>query len=120
MIHKQIIGKKGEQLAVDYLISNNYKICHKNWRKGKDEIDIIALEDDFIIFVEVKTRTSDFFGQPESFVNQRKQENMIRAANAYVEEKDIDKEVRFDIISIILSNNKTSLKHIKDAFNALS
>lgn len=118
--HQQL-GNLGESIACTHLLKNGYRILEQNWRYDRAEIDIIAEVSDFLIVVEVKTRTTDFFGLPSSFVTDRKQELLIKAAEAYILEKDIDKEVRFDIIGIVLDPklpHQTRIQHITDAFSA--
>jgi putative endonuclease len=112
-------GKKGEELAVNFLKKKGYKILETNWRLGGNEIDIIAMDGDFLVVAEVKTRTSNTFGEPEIAVTKEKQKALIRAANAYVRIKQIDKETRFDIVSIILVKDKEQIHHIEDAFYPL-
>lgn len=114
------LGKKGEQLAVKHLRKKGYTIKEVNWRFGKGEIDIIAKKDGMLVFVEVKTRQSDYFGDPEFFVTKKKQKQVIKIANAYIEQKDIDSESRFDVISIILNKKEQRLEHIEDAFYPLA
>lgn len=110
------LGKKGEEIAARHLNGKGYKIIQRNWRYAKDEIDIIAETEDFIVFVEVKTRSTRFFGEPEESVTDQKEKFVIRAADEYINQKEIDKEARFDIISIIIDGNKQSIRHIEDAF----
>lgn len=108
-------GKKGEDIAKAYLIKKEYKILHINWRFKHQEIDIIALDKENIVFIEVKTRSSEYFENPKDAVTRKKQKFIINAANAYIEERDINLEARFDVISIILSN-RVEIEHIEDAF----
>jgi len=110
------LGKKGEDIAAGYLADEGYKIINRNWRFGKDEIDIIAETENFIVFVEVKTRSTAYFGEPEDAVDKQKQRFLVRAADAYVNQKGIDLEVRFDIVSIIFEKGKHTIRHIEDAF----
>ncbi|VAW23069.1 FIG00930062: hypothetical protein [hydrothermal vent metagenome] len=110
------LGKKGEELAVKFLQKNNYKILERNWRFKKAEVDIIAQKDTILAVVEVKTRSSDYFGNPQDFVNQKKIRLLVEAVNEYVISKDLDVEVRFDIISILKNKNNFDIKHLKDAF----
>ncbi len=110
------LGKKGEQLAVDYLTKEGYKIEERNWRFQKAEIDIIASKQQTIISVEVKTRSSKDFGDPQDFVNSKKIKLMVLAMNEYVLMKNLDIEVRFDIIAITKIKEEFDLNHIKDAF----
>jgi putative endonuclease len=110
------LGKKGEQLARKYLEEKGFIILETNWRHDKDEIDIIAMDNEELVIVEVKTRSTDFYGEPEDAVGFFKENFLIRATEAYLEEKDLDIDSRFDIISIIHNNNQTEITHIKDAF----
>ncbi len=110
------LGKKGEEIAADYLTGLGYKIIERNWRHEKDEIDIIALDDPFLVIVEVKTRSTAFFGDPDEAVDNKKEKFLVRAADAYVIKKDLFNEVRYDIVAIIIDGNKQTVKHIKDAF----
>jgi len=110
------IGKKGEQIALEFIKDKNYKILHTNWRFGKKEIDIVAINNKMLAIIEVKTRTSTNFSLPEQTVSLQKQKFLIDAANAYVEIFNIDLEIRFDIISIIINNNKQKIDHLEDAF----
>jgi putative endonuclease len=110
------LGKKGEQLAIDFLIKNDYKILEKNYRYLKAEVDIIAQKGEILAAVEVKTRTSAYFGNPEEFVNPKKIKLLISAIDNYVVERDLDVEVRFDIIAIIQNKKETKIEHLEDAF----
>lgn len=110
------LGRTGEEIATKHLRDHGYTIREANWRFGKDEIDIIAETDNYLVVVEVKTRTSNYFGEPEVFVNQAKQRFLVRAAQAYIEKNNIEKETRFDIISVILNNTTKRVHHIEDAF----
>ncbi len=110
------LGKKGEQLAIDYLIKKGYTIRDKNWRFQKAEVDIIAQKGDLLAVVEVKTRSTDYFGNPQDFVNPKKIKLLVTAINEYVISKDLDVEVRFDIIGIIKTKKETKIEHLEDAF----
>ena len=116
MEEKHVLGKKGETIAKDYLLEKSYSIVEKNWRYLKAEIDLIAQKDDVIVFVEVKTRSSANYGDPESFVSDKQQKMIINAAHQYIMKNDIESEARFDIISIVISNKKKDIKHIEGAF----
>lgn len=110
------LGKKGEQIAIDYLIEKGYIILDKNWRYLKAEVDIIAKIENTLAVVEVKTRSSDYFGNPQDFVNPKKIQLMVSAINEYVISKDLDVEVRFDIIAILKTDTEEKIEHLKDAF----
>lgn len=110
------LGKKGEQLAINYLVKKGYTIQNKNWRYLKAEVDIIAQKENTLVAVEVKTRSSDYFGDPQDFITKKKIKLLVIAMNEYVISKDLDIEVRFDIIAILQNKNKTTIEHIEDAF----
>jgi len=110
------LGKKGEEIARQYLEKEGFIILETNWRHEKDEIDIIARDGDELVVVEVKTRRNNFFGEPEEAVSDQKEEFIIRATDAYLIENDLDIDTRFDIISIILNKKEQKIRHIKDAF----
>ena len=110
-------GLKGEQIAEKFLLNAGYVILHRNWRHERKEIDIIAMKDDLLVFVEVKTRKNFDFGFPEEFVNAKKQEFMKLAAEAYTIEKPEYINIRFDIISICYDKEQIKdISHIEDAF----
>jgi putative endonuclease len=111
------LGRKGEAMAKAHLESTGYEIMDENWVFGKAEIDLIAYKDRVIIFTEVKTRTGNGFGEPEDFVDARKQRLLVEAADEYIYLMNHQGEVRFDIISILFDRNSNhTLKHIEDAF----
>ena len=111
------LGALGEQIALEYLLEKGYQILEKNWVCGHKEVDIIAKDDDTIVFVEVKTRQSTFLVEPEIAVDVYKQRHLIWAANSYVNRYQYDMDVRFDIISIVVDrNNEKRIEHIIDAF----
>lgn len=110
-------GQLGEQLAVDYLQGKGYQILAQNWRFKRAELDIIAKIEGILVFIEVKTRTDDFFGPPESAVTEKKQRLMVDAASAYMEEIGHEWEIRFDIIAILVIDvNHQEITHFEDAF----
>ena len=109
-------GTKGEQIAANYLEKKGYTIRETNWRFKNLEADIIASIKKTLVVAEVKTRKSNYFGEPETFVNKQKQKNLIQAANEYVVRNQLDMEVRFDIISIIINDKQLQVNHIEDAF----
>ncbi len=117
MAHHNELGKLGEQLAADYLSRNGYEILKRNYYYDKAEIDIIAQkEENTLVVVEVKTRNSDYFGDPQDFVTPSKIKLLVKAANEYVVSKDLDVEVQFDIISVIKNKTIEKIEHFKNAF----
>lgn len=116
MAESHDLGQKGEDLAADHLKKNGFKILSRNWKWGKHEIDIIAENKEMIVFVEVKTRTDDYQMHPVSAVTKEKQRSIIWAADGYLQKFNINKEGRFDIITIIKTGNSFRIDHIEDAF----
>ena len=110
------LGKIGEQLAVELLESKGYEIIARNFVFQKAEIDIIAKHEDMMICVEVKTRNSDFFGDPQDFVTTAKIKNLVKAMDAFLLESDISLETRFDIIAVLKNKKIEQLTHYEDAF----
>jgi len=113
------LGKKGEEIAVAYLIKEGYKIIARNWFSDHKEVDIIAKQGDEIVIVEVKTREGDYFEEPWEAVSTRKIKNIVEVTDAWLNEKKIDLETRFDVISIIFSNDVNyELTHFPGAFTS--
>jgi putative endonuclease len=110
------LGKLGEELAVEYLKKNGYSILETNWTYQKAEIDIIAQKNDTLAIVEVKTRSSLEFGLPQDFVKPKKIQLLVKAVDAYVLDRDLDIEVRFDIIAINKDEKSFAIEHLIDAF----
>ena len=110
------LGLLGEQMAVEFLIKKGFRIREQNWRFQKAEVDIIAQKDSLLAIVEVKTRSTRFFGDPQEFIKKQKIKLLIKAVNHYVVLQNLDVEVRFDVIGIIKTNNEMKTEHIKDAF----
>lgn len=116
MANHNDLGKQGETIAVEYLQKNGYEILEQNFVFQKAEIDIIARKGDWLIVVEVKTRSSIDFGNPEEFVNKKKIKLLVKAIDEYVNQSGLDLEIRFDIISIVKTENKFNTEHLEDAF----
>lgn len=111
------LGKRGEQLAKEYLQKKGFKILKTNYRVGNAEVDIIAEHQKQTVFIEVKTRMISKYGHPEMAVTQDKRRHMKRVARGYIQQNKLMGEVRFDIISITFSNkNDYELLHFDDAF----
>lgn len=117
MLKHTEIGTKGELLAANFLINKGYTVLETNWRTGKKEVDIIAESGDCIVFVEVKTRSNFDFGFPEEAVTDSKKKLLKLAAEEYFDQKKPQKNLRFDIISILQKGQSTKeITHIEDAF----
>lgn len=110
------LGIKGEQAAASFMKRKGYKVLKRNWRMHRYEIDIVAEDDEYIIFVEVKTRTSRDWGNPEDFISKSKIKRIVEAADLYLQINDIDKPARFDIISALWNGKTFEIDHIDDAF----
>ncbi len=111
-------GKRGESVAAEYLERKGWRIVERNWRAGRGEIDLIAwAHDRLLVFVEVKARSGDGFGGPEEAVDARKQDIMARTAGIYMEHIGYDWEIRFDIVAVLLKDDKVlEIRHAEDAF----
>ncbi|MES2274577.1 MAG: YraN family protein [Bacteroidota bacterium] len=111
------LGRRGEALAKTHLENAGYEILDENWTYAKAEVDLIAYKDRVIVFVEVKARSGTAFGEPEDFVNLRKQKLLARVADEYIYLMNHRGDVRFDIIAILFKNEDNyRLNHIEDAF----
>jgi len=110
------LGNKGEQLASDFLVKNGYEIVERNYRFEKAEVDIIAKQHNTLAIVEVKTRSSSHFGNPQDFVKPKQIQRLVKAVDNYVTTHALDVDVRFDIIAIIKVEKHYKIEHLKDAF----
>lgn len=110
------LGKKGEKLAIGHLTSIGYEILDVNWFSGHLEIDIVARDGNELVIVEVKSRGSSSYEHPSEAVSNKKIRFLVNAAEAYIQEKDISLDTRFDVISIIFYKGGYELEHFKDAF----
>ena len=110
------LGKLGEELAVEFLQKEGYRILETNWTFQKAEIDIIAQIENTLAIIEVKTRSSLDFGLPQDFVKPKKIQLLVKAVDAYVSERDLDLEVRFDIIAINKEGKSFAIEHFIDDF----
>ena len=128
---KQILGRLGEDIAADYLEKNGYRIVRRNQRFGKNELDIVCEDDDYIVFVEVKTRTclypeSSEYGIPSRAVDEDKRRNTVKAARDYMAQNYINKQPRIDVIEVYIYEQGGEFKtptvlkvnHIRNAFDA--
>lgn len=106
MAEHNLTGKSGEALAVAYLKRMHFDILHTNWRHSYYEIDIIASKNDILHFIEVKTRRSLKFGYPEESVSDKKIENLMNGADAFLSASPQWKKIQFDILSVLLRNHQ--------------
>lgn len=115
---RQLLGQTGESLAVRYLKKNGYKIIETNYRNKLGEIDIIASDNDVIVFVEVKTRRNNYYVHPKEAVTKKKQLTISRVAQAWLKSKNkIDLKARFDVVAILSDQKTDEIELIKNAFN---
>ncbi len=115
-MYRRNLGRKGEEISIDYLRKKGYEILKRNYRFGHKEIDIVAKAGNTIVFVEVKAGRSKKFGEPFEKVDLKKQKKLIQAAQAFIQENQIqDCDFRFDVISLDLKG-EGKIKHIKNAF----
>ncbi len=117
--NRQRLGKNGEETIAKYLRKNGYKILVRNYRCKVGEIDIIAFDRPYLVFIEVKTRSGLGFGSPASAVDSRKQRQISRAAQYYLAEQQLfDSPARFDVVSLLYSEGKSlQISHINNAFD---
>ncbi|MCK9256146.1 MAG: YraN family protein [Bacteroidales bacterium] len=116
MSEKIKLGDKGEELAAEMLAEKGYVIISANWRAKHKELDIIAMDGNILVFVEVKTRSENFWGNPEEFVTRQKQKLLIKAAETYISETGFSGESRFDVVSVLFLKSGTEIEHIIEAF----
>ena len=110
------LGNAGEELAVDFLIKQGYEILERNYRFDKAEVDIIAKLHNILAIIEVKTRSTIDFGNPQDFVKPKQIQRLVKAVDEYVTTNQLDVEVRFDIIAIIREHKDFKIEHLENAF----
>lgn len=116
MAKHNILGRDGEELAARYLERKGYVILDRDWHSGHKDIDLVATIDNILVFVEVKTRTGTEWGDPKDAVTDRKILRIVKSADAYIRLNQIDKDVRFDIVSIVVEDGEFKVEHIEQAF----
>jgi putative endonuclease len=116
MSDRKGLGPMGEELAAGFLSRKGYSIRHRNWRSGRTEIDIIAENDRYVVFIEVKSRSAGYALHPAEAVNVPKQRTIIYAASNYIDTYGIEKEARFDIITVITGTDGSEIDHIENAY----
>jgi len=117
--HSRELGKKGEDIAVAYLVKKGYKLLHRNWHFGHKELDIVTSYNGMLVVVEVKTRWTNYWEEPKESVRRKKQKFIIDATEEYVQHYNLNMDVQFDVISIVLQGNSHELEHIEDAFQPI-
>jgi len=117
--YKKQVGDKGEKLAEDFLKRKGFNIIQRNYRCKLGEIDIIAEQDDVIVFVEVRTKRTESFGIPQSSITSGKISRITKTALSYIQEKELfDRSCRFDVIAITFpqKSKEPNIEHIENAF----
>ena len=115
--YRNKLGKSGEDAAAVFLSKKGYTIVHRNYRAVRGEIDIIAFKEKTLIFVEVKTSRSHLFGPPETWVDERKQKQIGKVAQAYLMKESPEFEAcRFDVVGVLAHDGRMEIRHIEDAF----
>jgi putative endonuclease len=112
-------GQEGEKAAVNFVIEKGYRILEINYRLHPLEVDIIAMDGERVVFIEVKTRQTDEYGHPIEFITGKKEQNLIKVADYYLQYKTPGKEGRFDVITLFKQEGNFILEHFIDAFNAI-
>jgi putative endonuclease len=110
------LGSKGEEFAVNFLLQKKYTILDRNYRFDKAEVDIIAKHDNVLAVIEVKTRSSKDFGNPQDFVKPKQIQRLVKAVDEYITANNLDLEVRFDIIAIVKTGKGFEIEHLENAF----
>ncbi|MDF2449000.1 MAG: hypothetical protein K0R26_1504 [Bacteroidota bacterium] len=110
-------GTTGEEIAVAHLLKSGYEILERNWRHNHLEVDIIATINSTLVIVEVKMRANSYYGRPEEFVTRIKQKKVIKAADHYIKENNVNLETRFDVVSIVEDPKGLSVEHFVSAFS---
>lgn len=116
MVSTRELGEIAEGLAQQHIIKLGYTVEDTNWHHGHLELDIIARDKNELVIIEVKARTGIRYEHPSEAVTDAKIRRIVEAADAYILEKDLDLETRFDVITVIFINQKFELEHFKDAF----
>lgn len=111
------LGKTGEAIAAEYLEKKGFEILERNWQYNHKEIDLIALHDNYLVIIEVKTRTTDGWENPKEAITNGKIKFIVEATEAYINETDIDNEVRFDVVTLIPDGENWTIEHIDEAFH---
>jgi len=117
MAENNRIGQEGENAAADFLQQKGYTIIARNWHYNKKEIDIVAQEGDVVVFVEVKTRSTLAFELPQEAVTPKKMRFLVEAADAFLVQRNIQLQSRFDIVTVLMEKQPQVLEHLVEAFH---
>jgi len=115
--YRKQTGNEGEAEARAFLEQKGYRILEQNWRYGQGEIDLIARDGQVMVFIEVKTKKHEGFGEPEDWIGRRKQNQIGRLALGYLQKKNLENiECRFDVVTVDKTGPAAAVNHIEDAF----
>jgi putative endonuclease len=110
------LGKKGEDIAAEYLLKAGYTILHRNWAFLRAELDIVALHNNLLVIVEVKTRSVHYHAETDDLISKKKLRQIYEATDRYMELHNITQEVRYDLIVVVFHGDTWTIEHIDDAF----
>lgn len=116
MAEHNVLGSRGESVALKFLEMRGMKILHTNWRAGKREIDIVAMDGKYLVFCEVKTRSDSRFGYPEDSIDSAKQKHLYEAGREFLQQFPHSGPLRFDVVSVLLNHYSTQVYYCPDAF----
>jgi len=111
------LGRTGESIAAEYLEKKGFEILERNWQYNHKELDLIAMHGDYLVIIEVKTRTSDGWENPKEAITNGKIRFIVEATEAYINATDIENEVRFDVVTLIPNGEDWIIEHIDEAFH---
>ncbi|MCT4589951.1 MAG: YraN family protein [Carboxylicivirga sp.] len=111
------LGRTGESIAADYLEKKGFEILERNWQYNHKELDLIAMHEDYLVVIEVKTRTTDGWENPKEAITKNKIRFIVEATEAYINEMDIENEVRFDVVTLIPNGDEWDIEHVDEAFH---
>lgn len=112
-------GKEGEKFALDFIQQKGYTVLEVNYRLHPYEVDIIAMDKEVVVFIEVKTRQTDEYGHPIEFITGKKEQNLIKVADYYLQYQVTGKEGRFDVITLLKQADTFIIEHFMNAFSAI-
>ena len=115
---RQALGKVGERVAERWLERHGWRIIDRRFRNGHRDIDLVAEREGLVAFVEVKTRTGEGFGDPVEAVHWRKQRELVRSADVWIDRHGPPGAMyRFDVLGVIVDGNRVRVRHVEDAFS---
>ncbi len=116
MANHNNLGKQGEDLAVGFLLKQGYEVLERNFMFQKAEVDIIAKKENVLAVVEVKTRSTNAFGNPQDFLKPKQIQRIVKAVDHYVTSNQLEVEVRFDIVAIVKNQHQFDIEHLENAY----